>query len=278
MPQAENGPRDGEAVEARLTYAVDTGEKPVSESVEPGGPLIRRSGEIEDRTVRICNGRRLSPQPVLDVNGFELLRHETVMRDFRDVDGVKRVYYPETADLMAQKTGARRVEIFDHTLRTGDEDDRSARKWREPVRMVHNDYTDWSGPQRIRDILGDEDADAALAGRAAILQLWRPIDRPVERDPFCLCDWRSIAPDDLLAAERRHPGRLGEIYQLTWNDSHRWVAFPHMTRDEAVLFKTWDSAVDGRARFAPHTSFEDPSSPPDAPPRESIEVRAVAVF
>jgi len=278
MPQAENGPRDGEAVEARLTYAVDTGEKPVSESVEPGGPLIRRSGEIEDRTVRICNGRRLSPQPVLDVNGFELLRHETVMRDFRDVDGVKRVYYPETADLMAQKTGARRVEIFDHTLRTGDEDDRSARKWREPVRMVHNDYTDWSGPQRIRDILGDEDADAALAGRAAILQLWRPIDRPVQRDPLCLCDWRSIAPDDLLAAERRHPGRVGEIYQLTWNDSHRWVAFPHMTRDEAVLFKTWDSAVDGRARFAPHTSFEDPSSPPDAPPRESIEVRAVAVF
>ncbi len=278
MPQAEASPRDGEAIEARLTYAVDTGEKPVSESVEPGGPLVRRSGESEDRTVRIFNGRRLSPQPELDVNGFELLRHETVMRDFRDVDAVEGVYYPETADLMAQKTGARRVEIFDHTLRTGDEDDRSARKWREPVRMVHNDYTDWSGPQRIRDILGDADTDAALAGRAAILQLWRPIDRPVQRDPFCLCDWGSIAPDDLLAAERRHPGRLGEIYQLTWNDAHRWVAFPHMTRDEAVLFKTWDSTVDGRARFAPHTSFEDPSSPPDAPPRESIEVRAVAVF
>lgn len=276
--QLSAGNPDINAVEAALTYAVDTGETPVSESVEPGGPLIRRSGESEDRVMRILDGRRLSPQPALDINGFELLRHETAMRDFRNADELKRVYYPEIAALMARQTGARRVEIFDHTLRTGDEADRSARKWREPVRMVHNDYTDRSGPQRIRDILGAEDADAALAGRVAILQLWRPIHRPVERDPLCLCDWRSIAHGDLLAAERRHPGRVGEIYQMTWSDAHRWIAFPRMTRDEAVLFKTWDSALDGRARFAPHTSFDDPSTPPDAPPRESIELRAVAVF
>jgi len=32
---------------------------------------------------------------------------------------------------------------------------------------------------------------------------------------------------------------------------------------------------DGRARFTAHTAFEDPTSPPDAGARESIEVRAL---
>jgi hypothetical protein len=28
----------------------------------------------------------------------------------------------------------------------------------------------------------------------------------------------------------------------------------------------------------PHSAFEDPTTPPDAPPRESIEVRTMAFF
>jgi len=51
-----------------------------------------------------------------------------------------------------------------------------------------------------------------------------------------------------------------------------------MQRDEALVFKTYDSATDGRARFVPHTSFDDPTAPADAPPRRSIEVRAFAFF
>jgi len=39
--------------------------------------------------------------------------------------------------------------------------------------------------------------------------------------------------------------------------------------------KCYDSKEDGRARFAPHTAFVDPKTPPGAPPRESIELRAL---
>jgi hypothetical protein len=51
-----------------------------------------------------------------------------------------------------------------------------------------------------------------------------------------------------------------------------------MQRDEAVVFKTFDSIRDGRARWTAHTAFDQPSSPPDAPPRESIEMRTLAFF
>jgi hypothetical protein len=78
--------------------------------------------------------------------------------------------------------------------------------------------------------------------------------------------------------ERRYPHRVGQTYRLKYSSAHRWFYFPQMRRDEALVFKVFDSAKDGRARFTPHTSFEDPSTPPGAPPRQSIEARALAFF
>jgi hypothetical protein len=85
-------------------------------------------------------------------------------------------------------------------------------------------------------------------------------------------------PADLIAAERRHVDRVGEIYHLAYNPGHRWYWFPQMRRDEALVFKCYDSLVDGRARFTAHGSFDDPGTPAGAPPRESIEVRALALW
>jgi hypothetical protein len=93
-----------------------------------------------------------------------------------------------------------------------------------------------------------------------------------------LADARSVDPEDLLVAERRYPNRVGQTYRLKYNPRHRWFYFPRMRRDEALVFKVYDSAKDGRARFTPHTSFQDVSTRPDAPPRQSIEARALAFF
>lgn len=114
--------------------------------------------------------------------------------------------------------------------------------------------------------------------RFAIIQVWRAINHPIESNPLALADARSVAASDLLAAERRYPHRVGETYQLMYNPEHRWFYFPRMRREEALVFKVYDSAIDGRARFTPHTSFEDPTTPPGAPPRQSIEVRTLAFF
>jgi len=189
----------------------------------------------------------------------------------------RRVYYPEIESLIAAQSGATRVVVFDHTLRHGDQVEQTQRHLRKPVRIVHNDYTNWSGPQRVRDLY-PHDADRMLAGRMAIIQAWRPTAGPVFRDPLAVCDARSLAPSDLVAAERRHAERVGEIYHVVCNPAQRWFYFPDMTSDEVMTFKCYDSLRDGRARFTAHGSFEDPSTPPSAPPRESIEIRTFAFF
>ncbi len=129
----------------------------------------------------------------------------------------------------------------------------------------------------MRDILPDE-ADALIARRFAIIQVWRAIAEPIERDPLAIADARSLAPGDFIAAERRFPDRVGEIYQFKYNPAHRWTWFSRMTREEALVFKVYDSATDGRARWGAHASFDDPATPPGAPPRQSIEIRAFAFF
>jgi len=205
------------------------------------------------------------------------VEHRTRVTDFFDPDQLQAVYYPEVERLIREVSGASRVVLFDHTLRSGDEGEREARLVREPVLSAHNDYTEWSGPQRVRDILPDE-AERLLNGRFAIIQVWRAINQPIQSNPLAIADAKSVAFEDLLLAERRYPGRVGQTYRLMYNPSHRWYYFPRMRRDEALVFKVYDSAKDGRARFTPHTSFDDPQSPPGAPPRQSIEARALAFF
>jgi hypothetical protein len=263
------------AMLADIPYTVDTGEKLVNETFGPNNIRRRTSGSQELRTMEVRDGRaeRLS----LEENGFVLVPHPTKMQNFFDLDELKRVYYPEAEALIARVSGAKRVVIFDHTLRSGDEGEREAKLVREPVLSAHNDYTEWSGPQRVREIMGDE-AEALLARRFAIIQAWRAIADPIRSNPLAVADARSVASGDLLVAERRYPHRVGQTYRLKHNPAHRWFYFPEMRRDEALVFKVYDSEKDGRARFTPHTSFDDPATPAGAPPRQSIEIRTLAFF
>jgi hypothetical protein len=267
----------GPSVTAEIPYTVNTGEKLVNETFGPNNIRRRRSGTHELRPMRIRDGRPLAGELSLEKNGFVLVEHKTRVTDFFDPEQLKAIYYPEVERLIQSVSGASRVVLFDHTLRSGDEGEREARLVREPVLSAHNDYTEWSGPQRVRDILPEE-AEHLLRGRFAIIQVWRAINQPIQSNPLAIADAQSVAFEDFLLAERRYPGRVGQTYRLTYNPNHRWYYFPRMRRDEALVFKVFDSATDGRARFAPHTSFEDPQSPPGAPPRQSIEARALAFF
>lgn len=265
------------AIEAVMTYAVDDGTVHVNETMADGDMSRKRQGAVEDRTVTVRNGRLTRDSFDLEKHGFVFVDHPTAMKDFHDVDELKAVYYPEVEALVKKVTGARRVVMFDHTLRSGDEEERNARHVREPVTRVHNDYTEWSGPQRVRDILPDE-AHELLQRRFAVVQVWRAIRNPIESHPLGICDARTLAPEDLVVAERRYPDRVGQTYQIAWNPAHEWYYFPLMARDEALVFKVFDSATDGRARFTAHSAFVDPTSPPNAAPRESIEARTLAFF
>ncbi len=265
------------AIEATLNYIKNTGEKLFTYTGGPGSLDVRTGGTLDPRQMVIRNGRQETREFTLDRNGFHFVPHPTRVTDFFDEDDIKRVYYPEMEALVKAESGARRVVVFDHTLRTADDELREKTKIREVVRRVHNDYTEWSGPQRVRDFLPDE-AEDLLSRRFAIIQVWRPIRHPVETFPLAICDARSVSTDDFVISERVYPNRVGQTYAVGYNPDHAWYWFPRMRRDEALVFKVFDSLKDGRARWTAHTAFEDPTSPPNARPRESIEIRTLAFF
>lgn len=263
------------AVEAALNYLVPMAERPRNYATEPppGEPVTNTRHEA--RRVSIRNARPRASHYSLDEHGFAVLRHRSAVRRFDDEDEIRRVYYPEAEALLKSATGASRVFIFDHTVRRhipGSEDRRGG--VRQPARRVHVDHTARSGPQRVRDLLPEE-ADTLLRGRVQIINLWRPIRGPAWDAPLAVCDARSVALKDLVPSDLVYAHRTGETYSVTYNPAHQWFYLPAMATDEALLLKCYDSETDGRARFAPHTAFDDPTAPPDAPPRESIELRTL---
>ncbi len=210
-----------------------------------------------------------------------LRRHETAVSDLHDDEALERVYDPEIEALLREATGADRVAVFDRTRRTDEEEPAAARaRLREPATRVHVDYTEVSGPRRAGDVLGAEEVERVLGGGGRIVQInvWRPITGPVERSPLALAEAGSVQPEELIATDQVFPDRVGEIYQVAYGAGQRWYWAPRMEREEVLLIKGWDSVDDGRARFTPHGAFRVPDERPDAPARESIEVRTFVVF
>ena len=117
------------------------------------------------------------------------------------------------------------------------------------------------------------------AGRFAFINVWRSIDdeHPVMQQPLAVCDENSVPDSDRFTYELRFPDRTGENYSLRHSDAHKWYYYSRMRKDECLVFKVYDKKEDG-PRFVFHTAFDDPSTPPDAPARKSIEVRAIAFF
>ena len=267
-----------QTIEATLSYFIDTEAMPVTLVGAPGGSDQRVGGGKSDpHRVVVRNGRLEADRFALERNGFRFVRHHTEVVDFFDEAEVRRVYYPEMEALVKAESGAARVAVFDHTLRTADDELRETQKIRDVVRRVHNDYTEWSGPQRVRTFLPNE-AEDLLGRRFAVIQVWRPIRRPVESWPLAIADAQTISPENLVVTERRYPDRIGQTYAIAYNPAHRWYWFPRMRPDEALVFKTYESLKEGCARWTAHTAFEDPTTPPGAPPRESIEIRTLAFF
>lgn len=216
--------------------------------------------------VLIHDARAIAPQ--LDKRGFALVSHRSAVKDFWNEAEVETTGRAEAAEIVARATGAAHVHVFDHTLRR-----RSPDSPRQPSTRVHNDYTPASAHRRVNDLLGEDEAD----GPFAFINVWRPIRHPAIDWPLALIDAQTVSPEDLAETDIEYPGRRGEIYHLRYNRRHRWYYVPAMQLDEALLIKCADTRP-GRAQLAPHTAFDNPLAPPDAPPRESIEFRTIAFF
>ena len=269
-------------VRATLNYTKDTGVQPEIYYHETERAAHARMPGDDPREMPIHDGWHRATSFALDKEGFALRRFRSSFDAWDDDEAVKARLYPEVVAFMRTETGARRVDIFDHTIRAGSNDGKkltqeTSTSQRAPVQRIHGDYTPNSGPRRIRQLLPDE-AETLLSRRVAFYNLWKPIRRVVEERPLAMCDVTTATEGDLIPVALRYRTRDGEIYAMRHAPTHKWWYFPRMSPDDAILLKTYESETDGRARFVGHTAFKDPGSSPDAPFRESIEVRMAAFF
>eukprot|EP00747_Dinoflagellata_sp_TGD_P195488 gnl/TRDRNA2_/TRDRNA2_64244_c0_seq1.p1 gnl/TRDRNA2_/TRDRNA2_64244_c0~~gnl/TRDRNA2_/TRDRNA2_64244_c0_seq1.p1 ORF type:complete len:419 (-),score=70.54 gnl/TRDRNA2_/TRDRNA2_64244_c0_seq1:51-1217(-) len=259
-------------------------------------------GELEDEYVACVadmhNGRKLSPPATLITHGFALIDSPTALDEatFRDDDAVVRTYYEEMRDLVKKASGASRVHIFDHTIRESSNTNLNAKAGESaaPVPRVHCDYTHDGAPRRLAQ-LGREGIYSHIRGRVmypsevaelaskrfAFINIWRSIDDsgPVMQMPLAVCDEASVPEEDRFLYELHFPDRVGENYSLKFSEKHKWYMYPKMTKDECLVFKVYDKNESGKEpRFVFHTAYADPRGGFAAPPRKSIEVRAIAFF
>ena len=246
------------------------------------GDRASRRANTSKRVVSIANARpRLERGEVdLDANGFRLLRHRSAVENFQDDAEVRRVYYPEAVALAKRVTGAAEVFVIQHLVRTEDATDFN----KAYARFLHCDYS-LKEPRAhaMRTLQRRGLAAGDYHGMEfAWYNLWQPFDHAALRNPLALVDAASVAWDDILDyqftgyAARGGAEMFGSSSMPAHNPAHRFYYVPGMATDEALLFKQLDTRRQGGA--CPHTSFDLPDAPPDAPPRRSIEVRLMAAF
>ena len=258
-------PRGSLTTKLQFYKAPEDGSRPFNYVESPPEGQPQRNYGDSDIPVTIHDIRGQESRFNIDTNAFATLTTSpSAETSFTDDDSIKKNYYPEVESLLLQHLpGAKRVLLFDHTIRraTGN---------RNPVTRVHIDQTIKSATARVHVHLPDE-AEELLKGRVRIVNVWRPLNGPVQTNPLAFADSTTVQDEDLIGIEHRYPDRTGETAAVQHRDE-KWHYWSGMENNERLLLECYDSEKGGRV---PHTAFVDPRSPEGARQRESIEVRAL---
>ena len=245
------------------------GSKPHNYVEAPPAGQPQRNFSDEEVSVTINDIRDHEGDFTLDRNAFAALKNigEGAEKDFIDDASVKAKYYPEVEKLLLDHVpGAKRILLFDHTIRRAD-----PTAPRNPVTRVHIDQTRASAEARVRHHLPSE-ASELLKERVRIINVWRPINGAVESSPLAFADSVSVPDEALVGIEHRYPDRTGETAAVKAGEGQRWWYWSGIEGGERLLLQCFDSELGARV---PHTAFVDPRSGPASRPRESIEMRAL---
>ena len=275
-----------EEVEAPFYYLSDTSQIPVFKQTSKPSDAMNLQNSRKPTLMKVRNGRLLDKQPSLNREGFAFSKQTTKVTDFFNDSELATIYEPEIEDLIKKLTGGTEVVVFDHTRRSTVPEQREKYNARDPVPAPHSDFSDESAEQRMRDVFGNKIGNR-LHRRFAMVNAWRSMTSNIEQWPLAVCDARTINEDLLVDTYRHAPHRAEPSFEYsrssstrhaTFDSGHRWFYFPEMQRNEVLLFKNYDTINDGTARLSLHSAFEDPFTPPEPKPRESIETRAFVFF
>jgi hypothetical protein len=243
---------------------------------QPEGKPQRNFGSF-DVQVPIVDIRGHESEYTLDKDAFKVVSNvpESAERDFTDDESIKKNYYPEVENLLLDHVpGSNKIFLFDHTIRRS-----NPNAHRAPVTRVHIDQTVKSATQRVHNHLPEE-AEKLLQGRYRIINIWRPLNGPVQANPLAFASSASLKDDDLIPVEHRYPDRTGETAGIRFNEGQKWHYLSGMRNDERLFLECFDSeslkpGTTVQGGRVPHTAFVDPRTAENAVGRESIEVRAL---
>ena len=247
-----------------------------TDPVSPVNPLAQidcaAARTAERKSVRACADRRTA-RWTLGQGGGPLNREEQFLGTCQPRTGGRQCQPPrpfiDVIDFDVQHVLAERFS--GQPLRPFDDDDRVVSKALAAGRTVESDrHRIGRAGNAVRVNVHNH---RLIAGRVVFVHHHKGGTAYLP-----ICDAQSLGPGDLVATDLVYSDRVGEVYGAAYDARQRWHYFPDMERSEVILIKGYDSETDGRARFAPHTAFDDPTSPPDAAPRESIEIRTFAFF
>ena len=260
-------------IDARIAYAARAGFR----QRYFANDHARDTVVIEPHEVVVRDARGVATS--LDAEGFRLVPHRSVIADFTDRANVAERHAAEIVALLLEHAGADAVIVTSPgILRFSERSGRAGTLDNSmPARFAHIDTTAATAERFARN--GVPEGRAFL--RHAHYNVWRAFSGAPQDVPLAVCDARSVKPADLLVADAIFdpPGGAPEWSFDSWlvahDPAHRWHWFPDMTRDEALIFKTSDSAF---SNPVPHVAFDNPLAKPDWPSRASIEMRAVAYW
>jgi len=257
-----------------------------------GKPIFHgRQRELDNlplvgRAVRVEDVRGAASTFSVDREGFALVAHRSAVRDFSDPVAVADVYLRELEELVRTMTGATKTVALKGGVVRRSERSPAYRKDGTTVlgRFAHCDFSPNPAGSSVwvERVLCLEEARERLRRRFAIFTVWRVLSEPPQDTPLAVCDARSVAPNDQVCSDCvvdpvDGPEFRFENSVFRYDAGQHWCFFSNMTRDEALVFKGFDSET-SVASAVPHAAFDDPSCPVDAPPRESIDQRVIAFY
>lgn len=236
---------------------------------------------VVPRSVAIDDARFQPIPPSLDREGFCLRAHRSEVHDLRDRGEIERVHVAEIRDLLLAVSGADHVAVNPSgVLRFGERSPESGtHNNSRPARFVHVDVTDVTAADFY---IRSRPDNGRQVRRSAQYNVWRVLTQPPQDVPLAVCDARSLAAQDRIAADAvfDRDGKITfsfEAWLIRHNPQQRWCYFSNMRPDEALIFKTHDTDPVA-AHCVPHGAFNHPDCPADAPPRVSLEMRGTAYW
>ncbi|CAK7233152.1 hypothetical protein SEUCBS140593_008507 [Sporothrix eucalyptigena] len=273
-------------VETTLNYYDDPGDGSEPTPVVIGQGTVTNERKMAQVAVTVHDITGEEDSFTLDIHGFRLVRDRPTTATacladhFEDITLIKNDYFEDCVTLLKDATGASRAFVFDHKVRRGPSDwhklGAGNASQRGPLHRVHVDQS-YDGAAFLVKWYLPEEAGALLQKRWQIINAWRPINT-VYKDPLAVADAKSVDDSDLVEARVIYRDHERRTWTITSSSKHRWHYKNAQTPDEVMLIKCFDSIADGTvARRVPHSAFHDPKHD-DAPPRESIEIRAFVFF